>query len=109
MGKHSKRITCGSWSNQNILALGGDDKLLSLSTEDGDLIRTVPLRDTPSDMHFAEMKTDERIPGENTASSAGNILFKGIEKMIIGVFIDQYGAGQENIVFVSFSRAGQSN
>lgn len=42
--------------------------MLSLSTEDGDLIRAVPLRDIPSDMHFAEMKTDERIPGENTIS-----------------------------------------
>lgn len=66
MGKHSKRITCGAWSSDKILALGADDKSLSLSTEDGDSLRVVPLRDTPSDMHFAEMKTDERIPGENT-------------------------------------------
>lgn len=66
MGKHSKRITCGAWSSENILALGSDDKTLSLSTDDGDSLRVVSLRDTPSDMHFAEMKTDERIPGENT-------------------------------------------
>lgn len=68
LGKHSKRITCGAWSKENILALGGDDKTLSLSTEDGDSLRVVPLRDIPSDMHFAEMKTDERIPGENTVN-----------------------------------------
>lgn len=66
MGKHSKRITCGAWSKDNILALGSDDKTLSLSSEDGDSFRVVQLRDTPSDMCFAEMKTDERVPGENT-------------------------------------------
>ncbi|KAG4079385.1 hypothetical protein HA402_008077 [Bradysia odoriphaga] len=68
LGKHTKRIVCGAWSTENILALGSEDKNLSISTEDGDLLRTVALRDVPSDMQFAEMKTDERIPGENTVS-----------------------------------------
>lgn len=66
MGKHSKRIVCGAWSRDNILALGGEDKTLSLSSEDGDSLRVVQLRDIPSDMCFAEIKTDERVPGENT-------------------------------------------
>ncbi|XP_058834907.1 WD repeat-containing protein 19 [Topomyia yanbarensis] len=68
LGKHTKRITCGAWSTENILALGSEDKFLSLSNEEGDTLRSVQLRDTPSDMHFAEMKTDERVPGENTIS-----------------------------------------
>lgn len=49
-------------------ALGSEDKFLSISNEDGDTLRTVTLRDVPGDMHFAEMKTDERLPGENTIS-----------------------------------------
>lgn len=69
LGKHSKRITCGAWSRDNILALGSDDKTLSLSSEDGDSLRVVQLRDIPSDMCFAEIKTDERVPGENTVSA----------------------------------------
>jgi WD repeat-containing protein 19 len=48
--------------------LGSDDKTVSISNEDGDTLRTVPLRDIPSDLHFAEMKTDERVPGESTIS-----------------------------------------
>lgn len=68
LGKHSKRITCGAWSNEGILALGSEDKTLSLSNEDGDSLKTIQLRDIPSDMNFAEMKTDERVPGENTLS-----------------------------------------
>lgn len=69
MGKHSKRITCGAWSKDNILALGCEDKTFSLSSEDGDSLRVVQLRDMPSDMCFAEIKTDERLPGENTVYS----------------------------------------
>ncbi|GAB0091086.1 WD repeat-containing protein 19 [Sergentomyia squamirostris] len=68
LGKHAKRISCGVWSKENILALGSDDKTLSLSNDEGDSLRVVQLRDLPSDMHFAEMKTDERVPGENTIS-----------------------------------------
>lgn len=48
--------------------MGSDDKTVSISNDDGDTLRTVSLRDVPSDMHFAEMKTDERVPGENTIS-----------------------------------------
>lgn len=62
LGKHSRRITCAAWSSgaaaQQVLALAGDDKTLSLSTADGDTLRVVALRDTPADMHFATMKTD---------------------------------------------------
>lgn len=66
LGKHSKRITCGAWSKDNILALGSEDKTFSLSSEDGDSLRVIQLRDVPCDMCFAEIKTDERVPGENT-------------------------------------------
>lgn len=68
IGKHSKKIVCGAWSAENILALGSEDRNVSISNDDGDTLRTISLRDVPADMHFAEMKTDERVPGENTIS-----------------------------------------
>ncbi|XP_037944539.1 WD repeat-containing protein 19 isoform X2 [Teleopsis dalmanni] len=68
LGKHSKRITCGAWSAQNLLALGSDDKSFSLSNEEGDSMRIVPLRDVPTDMYFSEMANDDRISGENAIS-----------------------------------------
>ncbi|XP_055855460.1 WD repeat-containing protein 19 isoform X1 [Episyrphus balteatus] len=68
LGKHSKRVTCGAWSQQNILALGSDDKSFSLSNEEGDSLRVVQLRDVPSDMYFAEMSNDEKVSGENAVS-----------------------------------------
>lgn len=68
LGKHSKRITCGAWSAQNLLALGSEDKSFSLSNEDGDTVRVVQLRDAPTDMYFAEMANDDRIAGDNAIS-----------------------------------------
>lgn len=41
LGKHSRKITCGCWSSQNLLALGSDDNTLSISNHEGDTIRQV--------------------------------------------------------------------
>lgn len=90
MGKHSKRITCGAWSRDNILALGSEDKTFSLSSEEGDSLRVIQLRDVPSDMCFAEIKTDERVPGENTVKySIYSHLFVHFIKLIPNI-LDKY-------------------
>ncbi|KAJ8943661.1 hypothetical protein NQ318_005663 [Aromia moschata] len=68
IGKHTKRITCGAWNNNNLLALGSDDKTVSVSNIDGDTLRVVNLRAEPSEVQFSEMKMDERVGGENTIS-----------------------------------------
>ena len=60
LGKHSRRITSGAWSKDGLLALGGDDKLLTVSSESGDTLRTAPLRENPSDVTFSERKQDTR-------------------------------------------------
>lgn len=41
LGKHTKKISCGCWSAQNLLALGSDDNTVSISNEDGNTIRQV--------------------------------------------------------------------
>ncbi|XP_064367345.1 WD repeat-containing protein 19 isoform X1 [Dromaius novaehollandiae] len=61
LGKHSKRITCGCWSTENLLALGGEDKMITISNQEGDTIRQTSVSSDPSDMQFSIMKTDERI------------------------------------------------
>lgn len=40
-GKHTKKITCGCWSIENLLALGGEDKMITISNQEGDTIRQV--------------------------------------------------------------------
>ncbi|KAM3967928.1 intraflagellar transport protein Oseg6 [Aphomia sociella] len=68
IGKHTKKITCAAWNKDSILVLASEDKTLSINNSDGDTLRIISLRDTPNDLQFSEMKTDERVAGENTIS-----------------------------------------
>ncbi|KAI1887644.1 hypothetical protein AGOR_G00192430 [Albula goreensis] len=69
LGKHTKRITCGCWSSHNLLALGSEDRNVTVSNHEGDTIRQTQVRADPADIQFSVMKTDERAsPGESTVS-----------------------------------------
>ncbi len=69
LGKHTKRITYGAWSRENLLALGSDDRSVSVSNADGDTICQVALRVEPTNLQFSEMKQDERSAiGQNTVN-----------------------------------------
>ncbi|EDL37730.1 WD repeat domain 19, isoform CRA_a [Mus musculus] len=41
LGKHTKKITCGCWNSENLLALGGEDKMITVSNQEGDTIRQI--------------------------------------------------------------------
>lgn len=66
LGKHKKRIVCGAWSADGLLALASEDKVLTISTAEGDTRREITLQGDPSHIQFSEMKMDHRIGGENT-------------------------------------------
>lgn len=68
IGKHTKKITCGCWNAENMLALGSEDRILTLSNSDGDTIKQTSTRLEPDDVQFSEMKTDERSDVETTVS-----------------------------------------
>lgn len=69
LGKHSKKITCGAWSSDNLLALGSEDRTLSVSTFEGDTVYSSNLRSEPSQIQFSEMKLDERSTAETTVQN----------------------------------------
>lgn len=57
----------GAWSQQNLLALGGEDNIITISNAEGDTLRQSSVRSSPVDIQFSEMKSDERSNlGENT-------------------------------------------
>lgn len=60
LGKHTRRITTGCWSKDGLLALGGEDRSLTLSNEFGDMIRQTTLRDVPLLIRFSDRKQDVR-------------------------------------------------
>lgn len=73
LGKHTRRITSGSWSNENLLALASDDNTISISNVEGDTIRQTSVRAKPQNVQFSEMKGDERSQmGENTVNTSRN-------------------------------------
>lgn len=56
IGKHAKRITCGAWNSQNLIAIGSDDKTISLSNVAGDELRRVSLRAEPDNLKMSNIK-----------------------------------------------------
>eukprot|EP00750_Incisomonas_marina_P015809 INCI18667.1.p1 GENE.INCI18667.1~~INCI18667.1.p1 ORF type:complete len:1397 (-),score=234.22 INCI18667.1:122-4312(-) len=60
MGKHTKAITCGAWSNSNVLALASDDSTLTLSKPNGDTIEHSQLKTRGVAMQFARSKPQSR-------------------------------------------------
>jgi WD repeat-containing protein 19 len=60
LGKHTRRICTGCWSKDGLLALGGDDKILTISNENGDTVRQTSLRETPQMIKFSDRKQDVR-------------------------------------------------
>uniref|UniRef100_A0A669CGS2 WD repeat domain 19 n=1 Tax=Oreochromis niloticus TaxID=8128 RepID=A0A669CGS2_ORENI len=81
LGKHSKKITCGCWSSQNLLALGSDDNTLSISNHEGDTIRQVVKYSSPAEMYFSVMKTDE-----SSAQGESTVSLVSVDKKILMLF-----------------------
>ena len=55
VGKHSKRISCGSWSyGGNKLVLGADDKTLTVSNDTGDTLLHTEVKTVPVEACFAD-------------------------------------------------------
>jgi len=52
-GKHAGSISCGAWSSDNRLALGSDDKSLTLTDQRGDTLAQHELKDRPREVRFS--------------------------------------------------------
>lgn len=70
LGKHNRRIVTASWGPNNLLALGAEDKTITINNNLGDTLRTVPLRSEPSAIQFATMKniSDDRSSPDTAVS-----------------------------------------
>ena len=58
-------ITCGAWSDENTLCLGGKDNTISVTNENGDTIQQPQLHGEPSNIQFYSPLDD---PDEQTIS-----------------------------------------
>lgn len=52
LGKHNKRIVTAAWGLDNSLALGSEDKTVTISNSQGDTLKTIQIHGTPSALQF---------------------------------------------------------
>ncbi|GMH41872.1 hypothetical protein BSKO_09782 [Bryopsis sp. KO-2023] len=74
MGKHTKKITCGCWNQDNQFVLGGEDKQITLSDgASGDTLTSVTLSGDPMEACVSQQKTDDsKVKQESTISVCVN-------------------------------------
>ncbi|XP_014256519.1 WD repeat-containing protein 19 [Cimex lectularius] len=60
LGKHSKRIVTAAWGSTNVLALGSEDRTISINNSDGDTLKMFQLSADPSALQFTQFQSDDR-------------------------------------------------
>ncbi|ETM43841.1 hypothetical protein L914_10843 [Phytophthora nicotianae] len=70
VGKHSRRILCGSWNGDDKLVLGGEDRMLTVSNPQGDTIEQRELSHTPWDIKFGRKRGDSMKAAEQLTAIA---------------------------------------
>ena len=70
-GKHHRKVVSGAWSSANLLALAGEDKVLTVSNEQGETVCINSLKGEPSLVQFLHSYFEETRPVSHQ-SSAGN-------------------------------------
>ncbi|OQR99725.1 hypothetical protein ACHHYP_04614 [Achlya hypogyna] len=78
LGKHSKKITCGVWNSDDLLVLGGEDKMVTVSNASGDTIQQRELKHFPVECKFGRQKGDTA-----GAKAPENIIAINVSKSLI--------------------------
>mmetsp|Transcript_13758 Transcript_13758/g.22763 ORF Transcript_13758/g.22763 Transcript_13758/m.22763 type:complete len:1465 (-) Transcript_13758:1902-6296(-) len=75
VGKHARKIVCGSWSNGgNKLVLGSDDKTITVSNESGDTLIHTELKHVPLKTAFSKRMSHESTDDTVSANLGGKSL-----------------------------------
>uniref|UniRef100_A0A0G4H4Q0 Uncharacterized protein n=1 Tax=Chromera velia CCMP2878 TaxID=1169474 RepID=A0A0G4H4Q0_9ALVE len=75
-GKHSKKITCGAWNVSNYLALGGDDRQITVSNHAGESVEQVALKNDPEKLSFSDAKSSSSSKGGASPESSVSVVIK---------------------------------
>ncbi len=58
MGKHSKKVICGDWSNEGLLVTGSEDKLITISSHTSDnAANSLAVKAQPQNLKWVTMKS----------------------------------------------------
>lgn len=101
LGKHTKKITAGAWSEGNLLALISEDKTLSVSNKEGDTVCQTGLKHDGSLPQFSCLKPE----GKGSASNAENCVSLILNRKIM--FILNIHESEIPYMFAFQERYGQ--
>src|SRR5690606_8780706 len=74
-GKHSKKLVSCDWSETNLIALVGEDRLLTINNENGDTLKACPFKGEGSSVRFVRSYSEEK-----TGSSEENCVAMVLNK-----------------------------
>lgn len=60
IARHTRAIITGAWNQKNYLALGGEDKTITVTTHEGEPVEQTVVKSEPMDIMFSEMKADKK-------------------------------------------------
>lgn len=77
LGKHTKKIISGSWNKSGLLALGGEDKLITISNSNGDSVDQRSIKNEPRQLVFNTAKSvgANSLPETTLSSNTGQVLW----------------------------------
>lgn len=78
-GKHSKKIISGCWNKNGLLALGGEDKMVTISDSEGDSIDQKNTKHEPNSLVFNTAKqtgtNSNTLPETTLSANGGQVLW----------------------------------
>ncbi|KAK9508924.1 hypothetical protein O3M35_006365 [Rhynocoris fuscipes] len=77
LGKHNKRVVTAAWGVDNTLALGSDDKTITINNSQGDTLKTIQIHGSPSALQFS---------GEHGLDGANNTLSLIVGKKVLYIY-----------------------
>lgn len=82
ISKHSRRITTGCWSRQNLLALLSEDGTITVSNRDGETMLQTGVKGETMQMQFNFLRLDSEGPG-NSSSTTDNCLSLIVNRKVL--------------------------
>ena len=95
LSKHSKKIISGAWSDSNLLALIGEDRVLTVSNEEGENVAINSLKGDGIGVQFSYMKLDDR-PQTNSAQNCVSLILNKKQLFLLNL------TDSENPILLSF-------
>ena len=94
MGKHSKKVVSGDWSDDGLLVTGSEDRIITVSNHTSENVgSSIAVKSEPENLEWVTVKGDERNRSQNPICTVLN------QKTLLIYDITKDGSGQTELMF----------